>query len=92
MRDGIISIVEWLVYGAIDRVEKKYGADPFKTFTEAMNNVKRCVEVTSVRVGSAEYQMPSPVDEKRGNALAIRWIVDTAQKRSSHSMIGKLAE
>ena len=57
-----------------------------------MNNVKLCVEVTSVRVGSAEYQMPSPVDEKRGNALAIRWIVDTAQKRSSHSMIGKLAE
>jgi small subunit ribosomal protein S7 len=92
MRDGKKSIAEKLVYGALDRVEKKHNADPFKTFTEAMNNVKPYVEVTSVRVGGANYQVPSPVDERRGNALAIRWIVDAAQKRSGRSMIEKLAE
>ena len=39
MRDGKKSIAEKLVYGALERVEKKHGADPFKTFTESMNNV-----------------------------------------------------
>ena len=92
MRDGKKATAEKLVYGAFARVEKKHGADPFKTFTEAMSNVKPYVEVSSVRVGGANYQVPSPVDERRGNALAIRWIVDAAQKRSGRSMIEKLAE
>lgn len=92
MRDGKKSIAEKLVYGAFAVMEKKHGVDAFKTFTEAMNNVKPFVEVTSVRVGGANYQVPSPVDERRGNALAIRWVVDAAQKRSGRSMIEKLAE
>jgi small subunit ribosomal protein S7 len=57
-----------------------------------MNNVKPYVEVTSVRVGGANYQVPSPVDERRGYALAIRWVINAAQKRSGRSMIEKLAE
>jgi len=92
MRDGKKATAEKLVYGALDRVEKKHGADPFKTFTDAMSNVKPYVEVSSVRVGGANYQVPSPVDDRRGNALAIRWIVDAAQKRSGRSMIEKIAE
>lgn len=92
MRDGKKAIAERVVYGALDRVEKKHGADPFETFTESMHNVKPHVEVTSVRVGGANYQVPSHVDERRGNALAIRWIIDAAQKRSGRSMIEKLAE
>ncbi len=92
MKDGKKATAEKLVYGALDRVEKKHGADPFKTFTDAMSNVKPFVEVSSVRVGGANYQVPSPVDDRRGNALAIRWIVDAAQKRSGRSMIEKIAE
>ncbi len=92
MRDGKKSIAEKIVYGALDRVEKKHNADPFKTFTDSMDNVKPFVEVSSVRVGGANYQVPSPVDERRGHALAIRWIVDAASKRSGRSMIEKLSD
>ncbi len=92
MKDGKKSLAEKLVYGALDRVEKKHSVEGFKTFTEAMSNVKPYVEVKSVRVGGANYQVPSPVSEKRGDALAIRWIVDAAQKRSGRSMIEKLSE
>ena len=92
MQSGKKSLAERLVYGAFARVEKKHGSDPFKTFNDSMNNVKPYVEVTSVRVGGANYQVPSPVDERRGYALAIRWVIDAAQKRSGRSMIEKLAE
>lgn len=92
MMSGKKSLAERLVYGALDRVEKRHGADPFKTFNDCMNNVKPYVEVKSVRVGGASYQVPSPVDEKRGYALATRWVIDAAAKRSGRSMIEKLAE
>ena len=65
---------------------------PAKTFSDGINNVKPFVEVTSVRVGGANYQVPSPVDERRGYALATRWIISAALKRSGRSMIEKLAE
>lgn len=92
MKDGKKSIAERIVYGALDRVEKKHGADSFKIFNDSLNNVKPYVEVTSVRVGGANYQVPSPVGERRGYTLATRWIIDAALKRSGRSMIEKLAE
>ena len=92
MQDGKKALAEKVVYGALDRVEKKHGSEAFKTFTDSMNNVKPYLEVSSVRVGGANYQVPSPVNERRGYALAARWIIDAAQKRSGRSMIEKLSE
>jgi small subunit ribosomal protein S7 len=73
-------------------VEKKYRLNPFEVFTNAVNNVKPYLEVTSVRVGGANYQVPSPVDETRGYALATNWLIEAAKKRSEKAMIDKLAE
>ncbi|MFK7974125.1 MAG: 30S ribosomal protein S7 [Rickettsiaceae bacterium] len=92
MQSGKKALAERLVYGAFGKVEKKHAADPFQTFNDCINNVKPYVEVKSVRVGGANYQVPSPVDERRGYALAMRWVIDAAQKRSGRSMIEKLAE
>ncbi|MGC0372318.1 MAG: hypothetical protein DGJ47_001030 [Rickettsiaceae bacterium] len=92
MQDGKKSLAEKIVYGAFDKLEKKHGAEAIKTFNDCMSNVKPYVEVKSVRVGGANYQVPSPVDEKRGFALATRWVIDAAQKRSGRSMIDKLAD
>lgn len=93
MQDGKKSLAEKLVYDSLARVEKKHGvADPFKAFLEAMSNIKPHMEVTSVRVGGANYQVPSPVDERRGQVLAIRWLIDAARNRSGRSMIEKLSD
>ena len=92
MKNGKKALAEKIVYGAFRRIEKRHSSDPFKTFTDGMNNVKPYVEVTSVRVGGANYQVPSPVDERRGYALATRWIIGAAVKRAGRSMIEKLAE
>ena len=92
MVDGKKTIAEKIVYGAMDRMTKKYSVDAFETFKESMNNVKPYVEVKSVRVGGANYQVPSPVNEKRGYRLATRWIIKSARKRSGKSMIDNLAD
>ena len=92
MVDGKKSVAEKIVYGAFSRIEKKNGADPNKIFTECMDNVRPYTEVKSVRVGGTNYQVPSPVDEKRGYALATRYIIEAATKRSGRSMIDKLGD
>jgi small subunit ribosomal protein S7 len=49
------------------------------------------VEVKSRRVGGATYQVPVEVRPSRRNALAMRWLVDSARNRSEKSMTQRLA-
>ncbi len=92
MKQGKKALAEKIVYSAFNKIEKKHRVNPLEAFNNALNNVKPYLEVTSVRVGGANYQVPSPVDERRGYALAIRWIIIAANKRSEKMIIDKLAE
>jgi small subunit ribosomal protein S7 len=91
MREGRKSVAEHIIYGALDVIERKTRQDPLKVFHEAIDNVKPTLEVRSRRVGGATYQVPVEVRSARRQSLAIRWIVGTAQKRSEHTMIERLA-
>ncbi len=91
MLDGKKSTAERIIYGAFDRMESKSGSDPVKMFHEALDNVKPSVEVRSRRVGGATYQVPVEVRSERRQALAIRWLVDNARKRSENTMTERLS-
>ena len=91
MLDGKKSVAEGIIYGAFELIENKAGQDPLKTFLEAIENVKPGVEVRSRRVGGATYQIPIEVRTERRQALAIRWIVDLARKRSENTMTERLS-
>lgn len=60
-------------------------------FNDAIENIKPLLEVKSRRVGGATYQVPVEVRPARQQALAIRWIISFARKRSERTMIDKLA-
>ncbi len=49
------------------------------------------VEVKARRVGGATYQVPMEVRPSRRTALAMRWLVDAAAKRSEKTMALRLA-
>lgn len=60
-------------------------------FNLAIENVSPLVEVRSRRVGGATYQIPVEVPPNRRLALAMRWIVQSACKRSEKGMALRLA-
>ena len=92
MKDGKKSLARRMFYEAMDRVSQKVtDEEPMVVFETAMENVRPKVEVKSRRVGGATYQVPIEVRPERRNALAIRWIIGFAQKRSGQSMAEKLA-
>ena len=66
------------------------GKIPKNIFNEAINNIKPTVEVRSRRVGGATYQVPVEVKSKRAQALAIRWLVESARKRKDKHMADKI--
>ena len=90
MLDGKKSTSEKIVYGAFDIVSKKTDKTPIEFFHEALNNVKPSLEVRSRRVGGATYQVPVEVKSKRAQALAIRWLVESARKRKDKLMSDKI--
>ncbi|TAD86941.1 MAG: 30S ribosomal protein S7 [Alphaproteobacteria bacterium] len=91
MFDGKKSAAEAIVYGAFDKVETRSKADPLQLFHAALSNVKPAVEVRSRRVGGATYQVPVEVRHDRAQALAIRWLIDSARKRSENTMVDRLS-
>ncbi|MDF2367909.1 30S ribosomal protein S7 [Sneathiella sp.] len=91
MFDGKKSTAEGIVYGAFDIIEKKTGSSPVEVFHEALDKVKPDIEVRSRRVGGATYQVPVEVRSERGQALAIRWLISSARKRSEVTMVDRLS-
>lgn len=94
MLSGKKTVAQSLVYEALDIIKQKGEEDPIKVFEAAINNVGPKTEVKARRVGGASYQVPMEVRGDRRVALAIRWIVEFAKKRSNrefHTFGEKLA-
>ena len=56
----------------------------------ALKSVRPAVEVKSRRVGGSTYQVPIEVNDRRGMALSMRWIILSARKRSEKTMVAQL--
>jgi len=91
MYEGKKSVAENILYGALALMEKRSGTEALKLFHDALSNVKPDLEVRSRRVGGATYQVPTEVRASRAQALAIRWVIDMARKRSEKTMMERLA-
>ena len=88
---GKRSTAERIVYGALDIIKDKTGAEPVATLKRAMDNVKPQLEVKSRRVGGATYQVPVEVRPRRATTLAIRWLVGYSRQRREKTMAERLA-
>ncbi|MGB0738691.1 MAG: 30S ribosomal protein S7, partial [Planctomycetaceae bacterium] len=77
MYDGKKSVALSAFYRAMDQIGKQLPEeDPLRIFEAAVENVKPAIEVRSKRVGGATYQVPTPVNPRRQQALSIRWILE----------------
>ncbi len=93
MYDGKKSTATRVFYDALDLVAKRAKDDsPLEVFERALNNCKPNVEVRSKRVGGSNYQVPMPVNRKRQQSLAMRWIREAARSKKGRPMHESLAQ
>ena len=94
MIDGKKTVAQEQVYKALILLGEKGKGDALELFEKAMSNVGPKVEVKAKRIGGANYQVPVEVRAERRTALALRWIIEAARKRTNkeyHSFAEKLA-
>jgi small subunit ribosomal protein S7 len=92
MWDGKKSVAEKVVYDAFELVKEQTKEDPLLVFQRAYDNVAPLVEVSSKRVGGANYQVPREVRPDRKFLLATRWIIGAARAKKGKDMAKRLAE
>jgi len=93
MHDGKKSVAQRSFYSAMDMISEKIpDKEPIEIFTIAVENCRPSLEVKSKRVGGANYQVPTPVNSKRQQTLAIRWILEVCRDKKGRPMDRRLAE
>ena len=91
MWNGKKSTAERIVYGALETLENRAKKPALEALEQAMRNITPVIEVRPRRVGGATYQVPMEIREDRRQALALRWLLQSARKRPGKSMIDKLS-
>ncbi|MHC4696829.1 MAG: 30S ribosomal protein S7 [Planctomycetota bacterium] len=93
MLDGKRSVATRVMYDALDIVAKRNKDEPpDQIFEQAVSNCKPNVEVRSKRVGGSNYQVPMPVNRKRQQTLAFRWIREAARAKKGRPLCQALAQ
>ena len=93
MSDGKKSTAQGAVYDAFEIITARLkDKDPVEVFTQALNNVRPLIQVRSKRVGGATYQVPTEVNRKRAQMLAIRWLLDAARNKKGRPIARCLAD
>lgn len=91
MLDGKKSKAESIFYGALDAASEKLGVPANEVFDKAIANIMPTLEVRPRRVGGQTYQVPMEVRPERRRALALRWMITYARRRSGKSMVERLS-
>jgi len=92
MRQGKKSIAEKIMHETFEEIGKASKEKPLSIFEKALENAAPQVEVSSKRVGGANYQVPREVRAERKFMLAARWIIQAAQSKKGKPMSTRLAE
>jgi small subunit ribosomal protein S7 len=92
MERGKKGTAEDIMYGTIEELERRAKRPGLEVFEQALRNATPVIEVKPRRVGGATYQVPVEIKGERRAALAIRWIIGAARKRSGKSMSDRLAQ
>ena len=92
LRTGKKNIARKIVYGAFDIIKEKSKEEPISVFERAIAEISPSIEVRPRRVGGATYQVPMEVPAKRGQSLAVRWIIAAARNKKGKPMAEKIAE
>lgn len=92
MVNGKKSTAERIFLESLVLIQSTLKQNSVKTVSLSINNVKPVVEIRSVRMRGANYQVPIPLTESRKISLAIKWIVATAKKKQGSSMKIKLKD
>jgi small subunit ribosomal protein S7 len=92
MWDGKKTVAAKIVTEALKGASDELQVAPLEVLDTVIANVKPQIEVKSVRVGGANYQVPVEPYEARALRLALTWISNSARDIKGRNMSSKLQQ
>ncbi|ETO91191.1 MAG: ribosomal protein S7 [Candidatus Xenolissoclinum pacificiensis L6] len=80
MIDGKKRVAEKIVYSCFDRLSEEVSSTPDDIMRDVFTNLLPTIELKPCRVGGVTYQVPIPVQNARGVALALKWLKQSSSK------------
>jgi small subunit ribosomal protein S7 len=91
MKSGKKSLAYKIVYTSLKEIGEATQQNPVEVFEIALENVMPKVEVQPRRRAGSVQMVPSILRSvERGQATALRWILESCEKKSAKSMVVKL--
>ena len=91
MKNGKKSLAYKIVYNTFKNIGETTGKNPVEVFETALDNIMPKVEVQPRRRAGSVQMVPSILQsQERGQATALRWILESCEKKSAKSMVAKL--
>lgn len=81
-----------IVYAALEDAAKNLKVEVKDLIDQVIANVMPKLEVRARRIGGANYQVPVPVPEHRGVAMALKWIAGVVREKQGKPIHNFLAE
>jgi small subunit ribosomal protein S7 len=81
MKNGKKSTAERIFLESLVLIQQTLKKNPIEIISLSIHNVKPVVEIRSIRMRGANYQVPIPLTESRKTSLAIKWIITAANKK-----------
>jgi len=76
IKHGKKSTAQKIAYKALEKFD-----NPVDTLKKAIENIGPEMEITSRRIGGANYQIPRVVRGNRKMTLGLRWLIDSARSK-----------
>lgn len=92
MWDGKKTVASRIVNEALKDASEDLQITPIEVLETALTNVKPQIEVQSMRIGGANYQVPVEPRTERSVRLGLTWIVNSARKIKGKKMSIKLKQ
>jgi small subunit ribosomal protein S7 len=92
MKHGQKTIANRIVSEALIKASEELKIAPLEVLETVIENTKPQIEVKSMRVGGASYQVPMEPYPARALRLALTWIVNSARDIKGKPMADKLKE
>ena len=90
MKKGNKTLAQKILNQTLYQIEKKTQQDPVHILEQALSNTIPAVEIKARRIGGAVYSIPIELTSERGISIAIRWIIDCCNTKSSQPFTTKL--
>lgn len=89
---GKKSIAEKIIKNCLKTIKKRTGESPMEVLSNAIENVKPYVELKSIRIAGTTHQVPVEIFPERRDAIAIKWIVESARKKTGRTFVDSLSK